>query len=237
METENSSKESSSKLLIPGAIIVAGALVAFAVLYVGGGFKNTAAVVQQNNGTQPTIDVKAIPDNDPSLGDPNAPVTIVEFADFQCPFCGRFQQETIPPIVEEYVKSGKVRIVYRDFAFLGVESMDAALASECANEQGKFWEYHDYLFAHQDGENKGAFSRMNLKQFATAVGLDTTQFNSCLDQNKYQAEVQKDITDARALGVSATPTSFVNGSMVVGAVGFSDFRTTIEQELSKSGKN
>ena len=107
------------------------------------------------------------------------------------------------------------------------------MAADCANEQGKFWEYHDYLFARQSGENQGAFARERLKEFAAALNLDTSRFNSCLDGEKYRSEVEKDMNDARALGVNATPTSFLNGSPVVGAVSFSELQPLIDKELAK----
>jgi len=234
MDTETPSSGAQSNLLIPASIIVAGVMIAFAVLYAGGGFnKRPSDTVAGIGATTPKVDVSNIADDDPALGDPKAPVTIVEFSDFQCPFCGRFHKETEPKIIDNYVKTGKVRFVYRDFAFLGAESSDAAMAADCANEQGKFWEYHDYLFARQSGENQGAFARERLKEFAAALNLDTSRFNSCLDGEKYRSEVEKDMNDARALGVNATPTSFLNGSPVVGAVSFSELQPLIDKELAK----
>jgi len=105
------------------------------------------------------------------LGNQNAPITIVLYVDFQCPFCGKFFKETEQTVLANYIKDGKVKLVSRDFAFLGDESLRAAEAARCAGDQGKFWEYHDYLFTHQNGENKGNFSNLNLKTFAKALGL------------------------------------------------------------------
>ena len=104
-------------------------------------------------------------------GDQNAPITIVIYVDFQCPFCGKFFKETELTALANYVKDGKVKLVSRDFAFLGQESLKAAEAARCAGDQGKFWEYHDYLFTHQNGENKGNFSNLNLKTFAKELKL------------------------------------------------------------------
>ena len=104
-------------------------------------------------------------------GNPNAPITIILYVDFQCPFCGKFFAETEQTALANYVKDGKVKLVSRDFAFLGDESLKAAEAARCAGDQGKFWEYHDYLFTHQNGENKGNFSNLNLKTFAKTLGL------------------------------------------------------------------
>lgn len=119
------------------------------------------------------------------------------------------------------------------FAFLGQESLWAGAASECADEQGKFWEYHDYLFANWSGENQGTFSQENLKKFAADMGLDTVKFNECVDSGRMEAVVQQDIDFARQLGVSSTPTFAVNGKPVQGALPFPRFQQLIEQEQTK----
>lgn len=220
--------------LVPGAIIVAGAIIGAAVIYTSSPHRvaperGTAAI-----GASPKAAVPAdLAASAPSLGNPDARVTIVEFGDFQCPFCGRFFHTTEPQIIEQYVKTGKARFIYRDFAFLGPESEWAANAAECANEQGKFWQYHDYLFSHQQGENQGAFSKENLKAFARAVGLLDSQFDSCLDSDKYLDAVRRDTEEGRNAGVSGTPGTFVNGRLVQGAVPFAQFQTVIEEELKK----
>lgn len=221
--------QKNNPYLIPASIIVAGAFIAFAVVYSLSGAKQAGAPKEIAGAARP--EAKLYDESDPFLGNPEAPVTIVEFSDFQCPFCGRFFKTAEPQIIEKYVKTGKVKFVYRDFAFLGEESQWAAEAAECAHEQGKFWEYHDYLFNHQQGENQGAFSKANLKRFAGAVGLDTEAFNGCFDSGKYTEEVQKDSSDGRALSVSGTPTNFINGKAVVGALPFEEFQKIIEAEL------
>ena len=121
------------------------------------------------------------------------------------------------------------------FAFLGQESVWAGAASECANEQGKFWEYHDYLFEKWNGENKGTFSKENLKKFGADLELNTVKFNECVDSGRMEAIVQQDIDFARQLGVSSTPTFAVNGRPVQGALPLADFQQLIEQELQKAG--
>ena len=105
------------------------------------------------------------------IGDPNAPITVIVYVDFQCPFCGKYFKETQETALNSYVKDGKIKLVSRDFAFLGDESLKSAEAARCAGDQGKFWDYHDYLFNHQNGENKGNFSSLNLKTYAKAIGL------------------------------------------------------------------
>ena len=165
------------------------------------------------------------------MGDPDAPVTIIEFADFQCPYCGRFFAETKPQIDEQYMQSGEVRFAYFNFAFLGPESNWAAEAAECASDQNKFWEYHDKLYASQAGENQGAFNKDNLKKFAEELGLDTSTFDECLDSGKYTQLVQDESSLASSIGVRSTPTFLINGQAVVGAQPYEIFQQTIDSLL------
>jgi protein-disulfide isomerase len=165
-------------------------------------------------------------------GSDTAPVTIIEFSDFQCPYCGRFATETFPGIDEEYIRTGQVRVGYQHFAFLGEESRWAAEASECANEQGAFWEYHDLLFSSQSGENQGAFNQANLKQFAQGLGLDAEAFATCLDSGRYASLVTSQTQAAQQLGVRSTPTFLVNGRPVLGAQPFDVFSEYIDAALN-----
>ncbi len=169
----------------------------------------------------------------PSLGNKNAKVEVIEFGDFQCPFCGRFYTDVEKQLIKDYVDTGKVKFAFRHYAFLGQESTSAAEASECANEQNKFWEYHNYLYENQKGENQGAFSKDNLKSFATTLGLNASQFNTCLDSGKYTKNVTNDFADGQKAGVNGTPATFVNGQLVSGAQPFASFKTLIDQELGK----
>ena len=188
---------------------------------------NTNVPPAQLPGTIQPVQVSV--DDDAVEGSKDAPVTIVEFSDFQCPFCGRFYQETLPQLRENYVKTGKVKIVYRDFPLPFHENAQkAAEASECAHEQGKFWQMHDMMFSHQD-----AITVANLKQYAKSLGLDTTKFNQCLDSGKYASEVQKDETDGSAYGVGGTPTFFINGQQLVGAQPYQAFQQAIDAALAK----
>lgn len=164
-------------------------------------------------------------------GDPNAPVTIIEFGDFQCPYCGRFAATTEVQIHEQYIQSGKVRFGYWNFAFLGSESSWAAEAAECAADQDKFWEYHDLLYSSQSGENQGAFNKDKLKEFAKDLGLDPSTFNECFDSGRYTQLIQEDSNTASSIGVRSTPTFLVNGQPVVGAQPFEIFEQTIESLL------
>lgn len=169
----------------------------------------------------------------PFLGDKNAKVEVIEFGDFQCPFCGRFLKEVEPSLIKDYVDTGKAKFAFRHYAFLGQESTWAAEASECANEQGKFWDYHNYLYSHQGGENQGAFSKDNLKSFAATLGLNSSQFASCLDSDKYAKNVADDLSTGQKAGVNGTPGTFINGQLVVGAQPYASFKTIIDQELAK----
>ncbi len=131
------------------------------------------------------------------------------------------------------MKDGTVRIGYLHFAFLGQESVWAAEASECADEQGKFWEYHDKLFASQQGENQGAFAKDKLEKFAADMQLDTGKFNSCLETDKYASVVQGQTQMLQQLGVQSTPTFLVNTQAVSGAQPFATFSQIIDSEKSK----
>ena len=183
---------------------------------------------QANEPQQPSK-VQVSADDDPVQGPKNAPVTIVEFSDYQCPYCGRFYTQTLPLIEENYIKTGKVKLVFRDFPLSFHQyAQKASEASECAHEQGKFWEYHNMLF-----ENQQSLSVENLKQYAKNLGLDTAKFNSCLDSGKMASEVQKDFKDGQSYGVDGTPAFFVNDVLLVGAQPFSAFQQIIEQELKK----
>jgi protein-disulfide isomerase len=130
------------------------------------------------------------------------------------------------------VDTGKVRFGYFNFAILGNESQWAAEAAECASDQDAYWEYHDYLFSHQNGENQGAFSQENLKGFAADMGLDTATFNTCLDSGKYTQLIINQSNIAHQLGVSSTPTFALNGQGIVGALSFDDFKTKIDALLN-----
>ncbi len=166
------------------------------------------------------------------MGNPNAPVKIVEYADFQCPFCLEYWRDTEPQIIQNYIATGKVYYEYRSVgAFIGPESASAAEAAYCAGDQGKFWEYHDILFANWTGENAGDFTDDKLKIYAAALRLNLDQFSSCYTGGKYKAEVSQDITLAKADGIRATPSFVINGKIVEGAQPFAAFQQVIEADL------
>ena len=166
---------------------------------------------------------------EPALGDPTSPVSIVEFSDFQCGYCRKFWQDTLPKLKESYIEKGKLRFTYRHFAILGKPSEQAALAAECAAEQSKFWPYHDKLF-----ENQGAalFSEPNLKRFAMEVRLHGDRFGACLSAGKYREKVERETATAAYLGGRGTPLFFVNQKLLPGAQPYSLFQKIIDEELS-----
>lgn len=238
IEETTASSNTPNPYVIPVSILVAGALIAGAVLYTSRSGSavpqgQSAAAVEAGSSASAMQDLS---DDDPFLGNPDAPVTIVEFGDFQCPFCGRFAATTEKEIIETYVKTGKAKFVYRDFPLTSIheEAQKSAEASECADEQGKFWEYHDLLYARQD-----KLSVASYKAWAGELSLNTGQFNQCLDSGKYMAEVQKDFEDGQVAGVNGTPGTFVNNRLLEGALpnpaeDFARFAAAIEEELQKS---
>lgn len=177
-------------------------------------------------------------DDDPMKGDPNAPLTIVEFSDFQCPFCNRFYQETLPLLEEHYINTGKVNLVYRDMP-LGIHAnaVPAHIAAECANAQGSFWEYHDILFDRMSEWNKLNPTDLEnqLKAYAQELELDSS-FDTCIKSTSIAQEVQKDYSQATGYGATGTPTFFVGNDVqgyvkLSGAQPFSAFASIIDSKL------
>jgi protein-disulfide isomerase len=207
-------QQQRQRLMIIGLIALGAALLVFAVVWPQ--LRSVGDIV--------TVTPAALPNADGlSLGDPNAPVTIDVFEDFQCSACLRFTENTEPLVIQNLVASGKARYVFHNYPFIdgnGVgssgESDQAANATMCANEQGKFWEMHSILFANWNGENQGTFSDRRLQAMAESIGLDMSAFNACFNANKYEAEIQADFELGQEMGVSGTPTVFVNGIRVGG---------------------
>ncbi len=161
-------------------------------------------------------------------GDENAPVTIVEFSDYECPFCARFYVQTYGQIEEEYINTGKVKLVYRDFPLsIHPNAQKAAEAAECAGEQGKYYEMHDLLF--ENGASGGVDS---YKAYAGQIGLNLADFNNCLDSGAMASEVQKDFQEGQQYGVQGTPAFFINGKLISGAQPYNVFKQEIEAALA-----
>ena len=167
------------------------------------------------------------------LGSPDAPVLITAWEDFQCPVCKTANASVLKQIDAEYVSTGKVRIQFRQFPFLGDESAWAAEASQCAADQQMFWAYHDVLFNAQRAENSGAFSKTHLKYMAADVGLDTIAFETCFDEGRHRDSVQAEKSEGAKLGVAGTPTFFVDGQRVADWRDYAAFKTLIERALAK----
>lgn len=169
-----------------------------------------------------TIDYANIPQNGTVLGDPNATVHVIEYADYQCPVCAQFGTEVAPQLIRDYVETGKVTYEFRAFPFLGDaaldspdnESVQAAEAAFCAKDQGKFWEFNHLLAERHDGENKGTFSNDALVGFADELGLDQEAFSTCLDSGAHQQEVLDAYTAYQGEGINSTPTLVINGEQV-----------------------
>lgn len=163
---------------------------------------------------------------DPIRGNPEAKVTIVEFSDFQCPYCGKVEP-TLKKILETY--KDQVKLIYKNYPLPFHENADpAALAALCAKEQGKFWEYHDLLF-----ENQESLKVTDLKKYAVDLGLKTEDFDSCFDSKKYKNQVQADFAEGNRVGVRGTPAFFINGRLLSGAQPFENFKAIIDEELSR----
>ena len=248
-------KKSTFNGLIIGLIVVVGVAAFFAGSYTSNLSSNQISeedleqviaklelkILQNQLPTeQPKLTTNISADNDPIIGNPDAPITIIEFSDFQCPFCARFYSQTLPLIYEEYIEPGKVKLVFRDYPIQSIHpnAVPAAVASECANEQGKFKEMHDMLFEKQNGwnnqETEDALSLFS--QYATKIQLDQERFDSCLISGKYMEEIKKDFDDGQNYGVTGTPGFFVGNDQIgyvqiKGAQPFESFKKIIDSQL------
>jgi protein-disulfide isomerase len=161
----------------------------------------------------PPAQAEGVPKDGLVLGSPDAPVNLIEYADFQCPGCGSFARTFKPQRIQEYVQTGQVKLEFYNFAFLGDESIDAAQASLCANDQGKFWEMHDVIFQNQISENEGAFDRDRLRRMAEVIGLDMAAYDTCMDENRYRDQIQEAEEAGNDLGIQGTPSFNINGEI------------------------
>jgi protein-disulfide isomerase len=168
-----------------------------------------------------------ISENDPARGPEDAPITIIEFSDFECPYCQRYNQEVVDRIWEEY--GDQIRYIFKDFPLTNIHpnSLSAALAAQCANEQDAFWEYHKLLFSMQEGLSNEAY-----QTYAESLGLDMDAFNQCVEEKRYEEDILTDLDEASTLGVRSTPTFLINGLPVIGAQPYEVFAQVIEQELA-----
>ncbi len=168
----------------------------------------------------------------PYVGNPSAPITIVEFGDYQCTFCYKFHGSSLNTIKQEYIVTGKANLVFRDFPLNGPDSVLAAEASHCAKDQGRFWEYHDQIYQNWAGERTGWINRESLQRFAQNAGLDVELLNVCLDDKKYTQQVLNSYKFGQAIGISATPSFLIlNGEKIIKITGnqpIDVFRKTLD---------
>jgi len=248
-------KKSTFNVLVISLIVIVGIAAFFAGSYVSNLNSNQISdqdldeaiarlelkILQNQLPTkQLTPQVKISVDNDPIIGNPNAPITIIEFSDFQCPFCARFHIQTLPLILEQYIEQGKVKLVFRDFPIQSIHpnALPASVAAECANEQGKFKEMHDMLFDNQNqwSKQETADALSLFSSYAIEIQLDQEAFDSCLTSGKYIEEIRKDLDDGRDYGVSGTPGFFVGNELIgfvelKGAQPFESFKKIIDAQL------
>jgi protein-disulfide isomerase len=212
---EQRAKRQKQQRLIAILVVAAGALVVVGLVIFASLRENLTPVGE----IKTAVPVERPQADGKSLGDPNAPVVIEVWEDFQCPACRDFSAQIEPEVVKNLVATGKARYVFRQYPFIDAnsatkESHQAANASMCALEQGRFWDYHDIVFANWNGENTGALTDKRLTAFAQTIGLDMTQFNTCFKANKYKDQIEQDFTDGTKAGVQGTPSVFVNGQIV-----------------------
>lgn len=246
---------------IPGSTIVGAIIISLAILVSGGVIKikgvttsatpslaaQASSAPTQAVAPQPTEDTspkQVSVDDDPVLGDKNAPITLIEFSDYECPFCKRHFDQTLPQLMKDYIDTGKVKLVYRDFplSFHDPMATTEAIAANCAREQGgdsAYFKFHDEMFKRTTSNGNG-LSKDKIYTIATDLGLNTDNFKSCVEAEKYKDEVTKDIADGSASGVSGTPGFFIGksspdgkitGTPLVGAQPYAAFKTIIDQQL------
>ncbi len=187
----------------------------------------------------PKVTIETFVDNgSPVLGDPNAPITLVEFGDYQCHFCNVFFHTTEDNILKNYVETGKVKMIFKDYNIIGPDSVNASHGAHCADDQGMFWEYHDILYTNWTGENNGWASSENLLRFAQEIGLDIDQWSECMTNGNHSQKILASNEDARSLELTGTPAFFVIGpdgkvTSVFGAKPYESFVIIFDSELEK----
>lgn len=203
--------------IVIGAIL--GALIAF--------------YPESENNEEILTKTKLIENGSPILGEPSAPITILEWGDYQCTFCYRFHDTTLNTLQRDFISSGKVNLVFKDFPLNGPDSVLAAEASYCAGDQDKYWQYHDELYKNWGGENTGWVTRWSLNAFGTTVDLDLEKFNQCIDDHKYQQKVNQSHEFGKEVGIDATPSFLIfNGEKIIKIRGnqpLDTFLKTIEE--------
>lgn len=220
------------------ALTLAALLAIGGAVFFSGTFRQEPTQDTENSGSVgqvegPSAESASLVNGDSALGVPSrgaedAPVVMVEYADFQCPNCGKFARDLEPELVTKYVENGTLRMEWRDFPYFGQESVNAALAARAAQEQGKFWEYHDLLYQNQGAQNSRTFSDEKLIALARELGLDVEQFQEGFTTGKYEPIVGKDFEEGAKKGIPGTPTFFINDKQLVGTQPVETFEQTIE---------
>ncbi len=215
--------------ILASAIIIGGSVVYGIGSRANQGLADVSANIPTTNGTGNSLPLDA--GGNVLLGDPKAPLTIIVFGDYQCPFCEKMFQEAEQSIRKDYIETGKANLVYRDFPLEAIHpyARPAANAAECARDQGKYWLYHDTLFNRQN-----QLPSIDFVKLAGELGMDTKTFGSCFSASKYDAEIQRDYDAGVAAGVNGTPATFINGKLISGAVPFSYFKPEIEKAIQAS---
>ena len=228
-------EQNRNRVISIGAMVVGALILAFLFIYPN--IKPIGDVISITPGEYPQAEMNA-------MGDPNAPIKLETWEDFQCPACKNFSEDVETLLIQNYVATGKVYYVFHHYPFIddysgSGESDQAANASMCAGEQGRFWDYKTILFANWNGENIGTFSDRRLLAFGESLGLDMDKFQSCFNANTYKAQIDQDFADGASIGVSSTPSVFVNGVFVVNpnganlVPGYEDVAAAIDAALAK----
>lgn len=213
------------------------------VQYLENGGSNVLSATDDNiddgsGSTAPIGPVDVEVGNLPIIGDKDAKLTIVEFSDFQCPFCKSFYDETLSQIKKEYVDTGKAKFAFRHYPLTSIHpnAQKAAEAAECANAQGNFWDYHDELFKNQAEWEAldSTAAQTKFAEYATTIGLNGETLAACVSSGEMADKVKKDLDDGTAAGVDGTPATFINGMMISGAAPYTDFKAEIDKQLSEA---
>ena len=227
-------KERRNMLLIGGGIVI----IILAIIIAPAIYRAVVPTPPVGDFTRITPVVRPN-ENGTSMGDPNAPVKMDVWEDFQCPSCQNYSDNVEPQVIETYIKTGKVFYTFHQYPFLDTnsptkESQQAANASMCASEQGRFWDYRDILFANWQGENQGYLADNRLIAFAESLGLDMTKFNACFKADKYASQIQADFNLGKQMGVTGTPSVFVNGQILTPGYipQFTDIQKAVEAALA-----
>ncbi len=246
-EHEAKARSGNSQALLPIAVLAAGIIIAAAVIFGprltgnqtnNGGTQNQG---QTQQGQVQQVNIKNVKTTgEPFIGSPNAPVTIAEWSDWQCPFCDQFEEQTLPAIIRDYVNTGKVKIVFKDLQFLGSDSQTAGVMGRAiwSIDPQSYFKWRTYVYGHQGQENSGWATEEKLLGMAGAVGINTAQLSSAIAKNQsaYQAEIDADKQEGSSMGIVSTPSFVIGTQLIVGAQPASVFTQAINSQLQNAGK-